>query len=86
VTPGDLLVADAGIRAAGQIAPTNLLDLNVSWNKAFGGPVDLSFFATNVTGEKYYTFSQGTGTTGAEFQGIGAPAMYGFRMKVNFGN
>src|ERR1019366_7937630 len=32
---------------------TNLLNPNVNWDKVAGSPVDLSFFVTNLTNEKY---------------------------------
>ncbi|HEX7853082.1 MAG TPA: TonB-dependent receptor [Sphingobium sp.] len=69
------------------LAPTDLLNLNASWNSVAGSPVDLSFFMTNVTKEKYYTFLPGLSTTtGFEAANIGAPQMYGFRMRVRFGS
>jgi iron complex outermembrane receptor protein len=79
----------------GWIQPTNLLDLNVNWNSVGGLPVDLSFFVTNVTGEKYYTFTPGllgynsldtTNSTGSgpESANVGAPRMLGGRIKVHF--
>ncbi len=68
------------------VPPTNLLDLNVNWNSIAGKPVDLSFFATNVTGEKYYTWFPGLATdTGFETAEVGAPCFYGVRVKIHFG-
>jgi iron complex outermembrane receptor protein len=74
------LISFAGIQDA-----TNLLDLNLSWSKVANTPIDLSLFATNVTNKKYYVFSGGDGTTGAEFENAGPPRTYGVRLKVAFG-
>jgi hypothetical protein len=37
----------------GIIGSTNLLDVNATWAGAFGSSLDVTFFMTNVTGEKY---------------------------------
>ena len=68
----------------GLLAATNLLDLNVNWNSVAGKPLDLSFFATNVTNQHYYTFVSGALGAGAEFANVGTPSMYGMRAKVHF--
>ena len=66
---------------------TDLLDLHASWNAIYGSPVDLSFFATNVTGQKYYVFTPGLGTAGFGFDTaeLGQPTMFGVRLKYHFG-
>jgi iron complex outermembrane receptor protein len=62
----------------------NLLNLNMNWNSIAGRPIDLSLFATNVTKEKFYTF-----TTGASFGFdsliLNEPRMYGARLRYRFG-
>jgi iron complex outermembrane recepter protein len=69
----------------GKLAPLNLLDLNASWKDIAGTPLDLSFFATNVTKRKYYVFVAGIGSTGFESAAVGPPCMYGVRIRYKFG-
>jgi iron complex outermembrane receptor protein len=70
----------------GTLPATNLLGLNVNWNQVLGKPIDLSFFATNVTGEKYLTFVAGLGSgVGFETAGLGQPTFYGVRIRYHFG-
>jgi iron complex outermembrane receptor protein len=66
----------------------SLLNLNLNWDEVFGSPVDLSVFGTNVTDEEYFTtinrsllpqFGSANGVTGE-------PAMYGVRLRYNFGD
>ncbi|MFA7602710.1 MAG: TonB-dependent receptor [Novosphingobium sp.] len=66
---------------------TDLLNLNFNWNEVGGSPIDLALFMTNVTGEKYWVASgNGLSSSGAEWIMLGAPRMYGMRVKVRFGN
>jgi iron complex outermembrane receptor protein len=75
-----------GISALGTLAPRNLLNLNASWNGIAGTPIDLQFFATNVTKQKYYTYVSGLfGAGGFETAQIGDPRMYGARLRFHFG-
>ncbi len=68
------------------IQATNLLDLNLNWEQVYGHPFDLSVFATNVTGDKYYTYIPGlAGSIGAEDAQVGQPTFYGVRIKIHFG-
>jgi iron complex outermembrane receptor protein len=66
---------------------TNLLNLDLTWKAVAGSPVDVSFFATNVTQEHYYTFIPGLGSAqlGLETAVLGTPRMYGARIRYNFG-
>lgn len=76
----------AEIRGLDYLQPTNLLDISVNWENIFAHPVDLSVFATNVTGEKYYTWVPGLSTgLGFETAQIGEPTMYGARVTIHFG-
>jgi iron complex outermembrane receptor protein len=68
-----------------QIPSTNLLNLDLTWESIAGWPVDLSFFATNVTQKNYYDFVPGLATSGAEFAVLGEPRMYGARLRYRFG-
>jgi iron complex outermembrane receptor protein len=69
------------------IPATNLLNLNLAWNAIAGSPVDVSFFATNVTQEHYYTFIPGLGSAqlGLETAVLGVPRMWGARVRYHFG-
>lgn len=85
-----LALGDAGASVftnLSYIQPTDLLSLNASWDSVLGKPIDISAFATNVTGEKYYTWIPGLAAgTGFETAEVGAPAMYGVRLTYHFGN
>ncbi len=73
-------------RDLGLLGARNLVNLNVNWNSAAGGPVDLSLFVTNLTKEKYYTFVPGLiGSIGSEVATVGEPRIFGVRAKINFG-
>jgi iron complex outermembrane receptor protein len=69
----------------GLLPSTNLLNLDLSWDSIAGSPVDLSFFATNVTQKNYYNFVPGLASSGAEFAVLGVPRMYGARLRYRFG-
>ncbi|MFC0204207.1 TonB-dependent receptor [Novosphingobium soli] len=75
-----------GMDTLGRIAPSELLNLNLDWKRAFGGPIDLALFATNVTKE-VYEVSNGGGylSSGIGDKLYGAPRMYGVRLRFNFG-
>jgi iron complex outermembrane receptor protein len=77
---------DPGFAGLDFIGVTNLLGLNLNWQHVLNHPFDVSVFATNVTGDKYYTFIPGLiGGTGFETATVGAPAMYGVRLRYDFG-
>ncbi|CAN7177915.1 TonB-dependent receptor [Phenylobacterium sp. LjRoot225] len=70
----------------GVISAYDLLNLNVTWSSVAGKPVDIGLFATNVTKEEYYTWVPGlVAGTGFETAQLGAPRMYGMRVRVRFG-
>jgi len=64
----------------------HLLNLNANWTSIFGSPFDLTAYATNVTGEKYYTFVAGlySSSLGMETAELGEPTFYGFKVRYNF--
>jgi iron complex outermembrane receptor protein len=65
---------------------TDLLNLNLNWRSVAGGPVDLAFYATNVTKQKYYVAPNAIlSSVGGEYVIPGAPRIYGVRLKVRFG-
>ena len=68
----------------GLLQATNLLDFNASWKGLAGTPLDLTFFMTNVTGQKYYTGVPGLLGLGFEVASVGAPRIWGFKAKVHF--
>ncbi|WP_264446678.1 TonB-dependent receptor [Novosphingobium sp. JCM 18896] len=84
----DKAFAQGAIPYNASIAPaTDLLNLNFNWNSIAGSGVDLAVFATNVTGQKYWVASSnGLASSGAEWLLLGAPRMYGMRVKINFGS
>jgi iron complex outermembrane receptor protein len=63
----------------------SLLDLNFDWRHINGSPVDLSAFATNVLGYHYWTLGLPEPTLGFEVAQIGAPRMFGVRLRYSFG-
>jgi iron complex outermembrane receptor protein len=73
-------------RLAQQTLPAqNLLNFNLNWNNVAEMPLDLSFFVTNLTNNKFYL-----ATTGASF-GFDSyianqPRMLGIRAKLRFGD
>jgi iron complex outermembrane receptor protein len=70
----------------GLLPPTDLLNLNLTWKSVAGSPIDLAFYATNVTDEKYRVATAGgLPSTGGEFILLGEPRMYGVRVKYRFG-
>jgi len=69
--------------AFGTLPSYNLLNLNLNWNSVAGSPVDLSAFVSNVTKEVYY-LSVGD-TSGIVNSPVGAPRMYGLRLRYSFG-
>jgi iron complex outermembrane receptor protein len=68
------------------IPATNLTNFNVNWNSVGGQPVDLSFFMTNVFGNKYIAANVGGwNSLGLKSVLLGQPRMYGVRLRVSFG-
>ncbi|MFT3966063.1 MAG: TonB-dependent receptor, partial [Sphingobium sp.] len=71
----------------GVIPAINLLNANVNWNSVAGTPIDLSFFVTNLTKQKYVTsVFGGVGAFGYDARSLGEPRMFGFRLKYRFGS
>ncbi len=68
------------------LAPTHLLNLNLNWNSVLRKPIDLQFFATNVTQDRYFNYVAGL-YDGAGFDSgqLGEPRMYGVRLRYHFG-
>lgn len=67
------------------IGSTDLLNLNFNWNSIMNKPVDVTAFATNVTGKQYYTYVAGlAGGTAFETASIGAPCFVGVRLRLRF--
>ncbi|MET0365472.1 MAG: TonB-dependent receptor, partial [Sphingobium sp.] len=70
----------------GRIPAINLLNMNANWNSVAGLPVDLGFFVTNLTKQKYVaSVFGGIGAFGYDARALGEPRMYGFRLKYRFG-
>jgi outer membrane receptor protein involved in Fe transport len=63
-----------------------LLNLNLNWNGAFQTPIDVSLFATNVLDRQYTTYVSATySVLGFDSRMVGAPLMFGTRLRYNFG-
>ena len=70
----------------GSVAGHSLVNIDLAWNNIFGSGVDLTAFGTNVTNKQYYAFIPGlAGNSGVEFATLGAPRMYGARVRYRFG-
>lgn len=82
------VLAALGGKNYGVLSSRNLLNGNISWDQIAGTALDLTIFATNLTGEKYYQFVPGLGSlqTGLEFATVGEPRMYGLRLRYSFGD
>lgn len=61
------------------------LNVNLNWYDVGGQPLDLSFFATNLTKERYAVYTTGS-SFGPEGVILNEPRMFGVRAKVRFGN
>ena len=84
----DKQIANASVPADVGIVPqTDIVNLNVKWERLLGSPVDVAFFMTNVTDEEYQV-NTGGGWTSAGFGDLlmGQPRMYGFRVRYTFGD
>jgi iron complex outermembrane receptor protein len=70
----------------GTLPATDILNINVNWDKAFGSPVDMAFFVTNVTDQIYPVNVSGSfHSTGFEGYMMAPPRMWGFRLRYSFG-
>ena len=70
----------------GVLGSRELLDLNLNWSSIAGSTIDAALFGTNVTDRHYYTYIPGLGLQGGfETASVGAPRMYGVRMRYRFG-
>lgn len=69
------------------IPSSEIVNLNVNWDKFLDGPVDLAVFVTNLT-NRAYPISAGSGWTSFGYvdQQYAPPRMFGVRARVNFGN
>lgn len=71
----------------GRIPGIDLVNANVSWTGVAGLPVDLNFFATNLTKEKYIaSVFGGIGAFGFDARALGEPRTFGVRLKYRFGS
>lgn len=71
-------------RDLGILPATNLLDLSLNWDRIGGSPVGISAYATNVTKDKYFSWVPGQVPLGLETASLGAPRMYGMRLRYEF--
>jgi len=79
-------VGSAAETPYGTLAGYGLVDLNLDWESIANSPVDVELFVTNLANKLYYdNVSQIYYTEGFEARWIGAPRMYGLRVRVRFG-
>ena len=76
------------LAALSTLPALTIVDLHATWQNVAGSPVDASFFVSNLTNEKYYTFTAGLGSSqlGFETASLGAPRMFGGSLKIHFGH
>ena len=73
-------------RDPGAIPSTSLVNLNANWENILGKPIDLTFFMTNVTNEKFPLNAVNFfNAFGFESQIVNEPRMWGLRLKYSFG-
>jgi iron complex outermembrane receptor protein len=66
---------------------SDLVNLNATWTDMLGQPVDLSFFVTNLTKEKFpLNVNNAYGSFGLESQIVNEPRMWGLRVRYRFGS
>ena len=83
--PGSTAASIAALQADSWVPATNLLNLDVAWDNVLQKKVDLSVFATNLTGQQYLTFASGLAPSlGIETAQVGPPRMFGVRARVRF--
>lgn len=70
----------------GTLPAFSLLNLNLNWANVASLPVDLSLFATNVTGKKYFVQVNEQTSSGFVSKYLGEPRMYGVRLRYRFGD
>ncbi|MFT3964909.1 MAG: TonB-dependent receptor [Sphingobium sp.] len=76
----------ASVAFLGIVPATDLLNLNVGWNKVMGTGLDAAFFMTNVTNQIYpVNTGGGYNSSGIGDWLMGQPRMWGFRLRYNFG-
>lgn len=86
VYTGTQRVAASSATPFDELEPFELLNLNLNWSSAFGLPLDLALFATNVLDEEYATYHGGVyKALGFEVRTMGQPRMLGARLKYRFG-
>jgi len=81
-------LANSGTLPEFQYIPTtDLLNLNANWKNVAGQPIDLAFFMTNATNEKFpLNVANFYNSFGGESINPNEPRMWGFRLKYKFGS
>jgi iron complex outermembrane receptor protein len=70
----------------GLLGDRNLLNVSLNWDGVMRSSFDLSFFATNVTHQKYFSFDAGLDGAGFESATLGEPFMFGGSVRYTFGS
>jgi iron complex outermembrane receptor protein len=71
----------------GNVGKSHVVNMNLNWSAIGGGPVDASLFVTNLTQDKYATYTNGLYNTpfALEARSLSEPRMFGLRVRMNFG-
>jgi iron complex outermembrane receptor protein len=70
----------------GMVDATELINLNVNWDSIGGGPLDFSFFVTNLTEEEFVIHTTASyNSAGFEGAYVNEPRMIGARLRARFG-
>ena len=79
---------DPSVAQYGRLRALTLVDANVNWTNVADSPFDLAFFVTNLTKQKYYTYTAGLGAESLNFElaSVGEPRMFGGRIRYHFSN
>jgi iron complex outermembrane recepter protein len=69
------------------INSTELINLFANWDEVGGSPINVSFFANNLTNQQTESFIPGFyGPFGFEVRNLGEPMTFGFRVRYIFGS
>ncbi|MCB2078482.1 MAG: TonB-dependent receptor, partial [Novosphingobium sp.] len=69
----------------GVLPKVTFANANLSWKNLGGGPVDATFYVTNLTNEKMFTHINDQSTRGILSFSVDEPRQYGIRLKYRFG-
>jgi iron complex outermembrane receptor protein len=71
--------------APGLVPEHEVVNAHINWKGVAGSPIDLSLFGTNILDEEYIQLANERVSSGFNSYMYAAPAMYGVRLRMNFG-